>query len=161
MFDVIGSYPNVKDNKKIIRTAFDSVKDGGIFVLSVMNMELTYSLIKEKYKGRIRSNPNILLELPPSDTMQKSGAIFNSDYLAFDTERRLIYRKEQFDNDNGLPAEYIIRDKRYYGDEIKKMLEKTGFEVVELRYVQAGHFDVPLKARNPKAKEICVVCKKI
>ena len=40
------------------------------------------------------------------------------------------------------------------------MLEKTGFEVIDLRYVQAGHFDVALEAKDPKAKEICVVCKK-
>lgn len=161
LYDVVGSYPDVADNRRIIRTAYDLLRDDGYFILSVMNMELTESRISDKNKGIIRSNPRFLQELLPSNTMQETGDIFDPKYLALDTERKLIYRKEQFDNDNGLPAEYIIRDKRYYGDEIKKMLEKTGFEVVELRYVQAGHFDVPLKARNPKAKEICVVCKKI
>ena len=161
LYDVIGSYPNVADNRKIIRTAYELVRDNGIFVLSVMNMELTESIIQDKFKGIIRSNPNILMELPPSDTMQKSGAIFDRKYLALDTERKLVYRKEQFDNDNGLPAEYIIRDKRYSGDEICEMLKKVGFEVLELRYVQAGHFDVPLNPTDPRAKEICVVCRKV
>ena len=84
LFDVVGSYPDMVDNKKIIRNAYNLVQDGGIFILSVMNMELTEALIKDKYKGRIRSNSSILLDLPPSNTMQKSGAIFDPKYLALD-----------------------------------------------------------------------------
>lgn len=161
LFDVIGSYPKMRDNRKIIKTVYDELSENGIFILSVMNMELTEKLIKEKNRGYIRSNPNVLLKLPPSKTMQQSGAIFDGKYLALDVESRLVYRKEQFDNDNGLPAEYIIRDKRYYGNEIKKLLIRNGFSIVELRYVQAGHFDVPLKPNDSKAKEICIVCKKL
>ena len=93
--------------------------------------------------------------------MQKSGAIFDADYLALDTERSLIYRKEQFDNDNGLPAEYIIRDKRYTVREISNLVEKVGFSILDARYVQAGHFDIRLEAKDIKAKEICVVCRKV
>ena len=158
LYDVIGSYPNVIDNRKIIKTAYEELKENGVFILSVMNMELTESLVKEKYRGIIRSNPNILLELPPSNTMQKSGHIFDAEYLALDTERKLIYRKEQFDNDNGLPAEYIIRDKGYTLVEISEIIEKAGFTILDRRYVQAGHFDISLEATDIKAKEICVVC---
>ena len=125
-----------------------------------MNMELTETIIEENNKGYIRTKPEILMNLPPSKTMQTTGAIFDGKYLAFDKEHGLVYRKEQFDNDYGLPAEYIIRDKRYYGWEIREILEKVGFEIVDLRYVQAGHFDIPLKPTDPKAKEICIVCKK-
>ena len=161
LFDVVGSYPNVNDNMRIIKSAFKSLKENGIFVLSVMNMELTEHLIKDKNKGVIRKNPNLLVDLPPSNIMQKSGAIFDANYLALDTERGLIYRKEQFDNDNGLPAEYIIRDKRYTVKEISAMLEKVGFTILDTRCVQAGHFDISLDAKDKKAKEICVVCKKV
>lgn len=31
LYDVIGSYPNVADNRKIIRTAYELVRDKGIF----------------------------------------------------------------------------------------------------------------------------------
>ena len=161
LFDVVGSYPKVNDNVKIIKSAYESLKRNGILIVSVMNMELTESLIKDKNKGVIRRKPNILGDLPPSSTMQKSGAIFDADYLALDTERSLIYRKEQFDNDNGLPAEYIIRDKRYTVREISNLVEKVGFSILDARYVQAGHFDIRLEAKDIKAKEICIVCRKI
>ena len=92
--------------------------------------------------------------------MQSTGQIFDPEYLAMDTERGLIYRKEKFENDDSLPAEYIIRDKRYRRQEITEMLEGIGFEIIEARYVQRGHFDVSLSPMDERAKEICVVCRK-
>ena len=160
LFDVIGSYPKMRDNISIIKTAYEELADEGVFILSVMNMELTSTIIEEKNKKYIRFNSTILSQLPPSRTMQQSGDIFNSKYLAYDVESKLVYRKEQFDNDNNLPAEYIIRDKRFYAQEIKDLLEKEGFVVEELRFVQAGHFDKPLDSIDKKAKEICIVCRK-
>ena len=41
------------------------------------------------------------------------------------------------------------------------MLEKVGFTILDTRCVQAGHFDISLDAKDKKAKEICVVCKKV
>ena len=160
LYDVVGSYPKVKDNKSILKTAYEELKPGGYLILSVMNMELTESLCKNELKGKISQNPEILERLLPSNTMQKSGMIFNPDYYAIDTERNLVYRKEQFSDDQSLPAEYIIRDKRYTMKEISDLLEESKFEIVESNYVQAGKFDVPLEAKNEKAKEICIVCRK-
>ena len=160
LFDVIGSYPTENENKKIIKTAYEELKSGGYFILSVMNMELTESMCKKELKGSIYKQPEILERLMPSNTMQKSGMIFDPDYYAVDTDKRLVFRKEQFYNDENLPAEYIIRDKRYTKNEICEMLTRFDFKIVESRYVQAGKFDVSLKATDRKAKEICIVCQK-
>ena len=160
LYDVVGSYPDKNDNRSIIKTAYRQLKNKGIFCLSVMNMELTESLIPNTRKKRLNQHPEILEELPPSNTMQRTGAIFDPDYLALDTERNLVYRKEQFNYDTGLPAEYIIRDKRYRKYEIEELLKQEGFRILQIRYVQAGHFDVELDAFDPKAKEIYIVCEK-
>lgn len=115
---------------------------------------------RHSIEGNMSRRPDILENLPSADIMQSTGQIFDPEYLAMDTERNLIYRKEKFENDNGLPAEYIIRDKRYRKQEIIAMLEGIGFEIMDARYVQRGHFDIPLDALDERAKEICVVCRK-
>ena len=46
LYDVVGTYPNKQDNMKILKTAYENLKPGGIFVLSVMNMELTEAIIQ-------------------------------------------------------------------------------------------------------------------
>ena len=129
-------------------------------MLSVMNMELTEAIIPSDHKGRINNRSDILQKLKAGNVMQSSGQIFEPEYLALDTERGLVYRKELFNDDRALPAEYIIRDKRYKRDEIRDMLIKAGFSVKDIRCVQAGHFDVPLNPLDIKAKEICVAAVK-
>ncbi len=160
LFDVIGSFPTDEENEKIIYNANQLLTDDGIFMLSVMNMELTETLILSQNKGRIEVDSDILRKLPPSNTMQNSGNIFDAKYLALDTDTDLIYRKEQFFGDTILPAEYVIRDKRYRRKEIIDILNKYNFEIVDIRCVQAGHFDIALDVLDEKAKEICIVAKK-
>lgn len=161
LYDVVGSYPKINENRNILKTAYSELKSGGYLILSVMNMELTDKKCKKELKGNIHRQPEILEGLLPSDTMQKSGMIFNPDYYAIDTESNLVFRKEQFSNDSSLPAEYIIRDKRFTKSEICGLLEKLKFEIIEANYVQSGHFNIPLEATDEKAKEICIVCRKI
>lgn len=161
LYDVIGSFPDEKDNLKIIATAHTQLKRGGIFILSVMNMELTETLVLDANKGNLQNNPDIIRKLPPSRIMQSSGDIFNPNFLAIDTASGLVYRKEQFSDDDGLSAEYVIRDKRYRMNEIVNMLKMQGFEIEDTRYVRAGHFDEPLKSKDEHAKEICVVARKV
>lgn len=161
LYDVIGSFPEEKDNLKIITTAYNHLKFNGIFILSVMNMELTESLVSESNKGNLQNNPDIIRKLPPSRIMQSNGDIFNPKYLAIDTTSNLVYRKEQFSEDDGLSAEYIIRDKRYKMTEIIELLELQGFEIIDSRYVRAGHFDEPLDNTDSHAKEICLVARKL
>lgn len=161
LYDVVGSYPYKEDNIRIIKTAHRNLRQGGTFILSVMNMELTESIIPKEQKGVLRFHPELLEKLVPSNTMQESGQIFNPAYLLLDTSRnKLVYRKEQFENDNGLPAEYIIRDKRFTGKEISKYVKEAGFIIEELRYVQSGKFSIKLEPTDKNAKEILLVCRK-
>ena len=71
-------------------------------------------------------------------------------------------RKEQFPitKSNDLPAEYVIRDKRYTMNEIVTLVSNEGFKVLEKRYVQAGNFDKPLESTDSRAKEILIICQK-
>lgn len=160
LYDVIGSFPNDQDNVNIIKSAYGNLRKNGIFILSVMNMELTESMVLSNQKADLKENPDVLMKLPPSGTMQKSGNIFNPKYFAIDEKTRLVYRKEQFGNDNSLSAEYVIRDKRYTMDEIITLLMDNKFDILDKRYVRAGHFDEELPALNEHAKEICVVAQK-
>lgn len=160
LYDVIGSFPDAADNFNIIKSAYSHLKNGGIFILSVMNMELTEHLVPKERKANLKEYPEILLELPPSQIMQKTGDIFDPDSLAIDTKTNLVYRKEQFVNDSSLSAEYVIRDKRYTMDEIVRSLMDQKFDIVDWRYVRAGHFNEKLSALDPHAKEICVVARK-
>lgn len=118
-------------------------------------------MVDNSQKGNIEENPDILLKLKPSRIMQRSGDVFKSEYLAIDTVTGLVYRKEQFGDDNSLSAEYIIRDKRYYMNEILKMVEDCGFKIIEKRYVRAGHFDEALEALDMHAKEILIIAEKM
>ena len=120
-----------------------------------MNMELTESIAKNK--GSIRMNPHALLNLPPSETMQISGNIFDPDYYLINTDDGLVYRKEQFTSPNEIFAEYVVADKRYKKQELENLFIAEGFKIIESRYVQAGHWDVPLTATNNKAKEILLI----
>lgn len=164
LYDVIGSFPDKIDNYQIIKNAYKHLKKGGFFVASVLNFELTENIAKYKF-DRYDSNcaplPNSLMQLKPGNIMQKTGNIFDPEYFLIDIEDHIVYRKEQFENDGDLPAEYIIRDKRYTKEELTDLLERAGFLISTIIYVQAGRFENGLKATDLKAKEIFVVAKKI
>lgn len=161
LFDVVGSFPAKSENKKIIETAYNHLIEGGYLILSVMNMELTSFLVTDGHKVDLKKNPKALAELKPSNTMQRTGDIFNPELLLIDSATSLVYRKEQFIDDSRLPAEYVIRDKRYTKNEICGLIEECGFKIEEARYVSAGHFDRKLEATDPHAKEILIVAKKM
>ena len=129
-------------------------------ILSVMNMELTDYIVPEDRKVNLQKNPNVLLKLPPSRIMKITGNIFDPEYIVIDTRTDLVYRKEQFDDDSNLAAEYVIRDKRYRMKEIQQLVKETGFEILASRYVRSGHFEEELTATDIHAKEICIVARK-
>lgn len=160
LYDVIGSFPDEKDNICIIETARRQLKKGGLFIVSVMNMELTEHIVPNDRKGSLKQNPDILMKLPPSNIMQSNGDIFNPEYLAIDTDMGVVFRKEQFSGDDALAAEYVIRDKRYTKKEICGLIENQGFDILNAFYARAGHFDEPLEALDIHAKEICIIAKK-
>lgn len=155
LYDVIGSFADITENDKIIASIVQSLKPKGILILSVMNMELTDSIITKKCN--VYENPQALFDLKASNTMQATGDIFNPEFLLLDTDSGCIIRKEKFTNDGGLFAEYIVRDRRYRSSDIMTIADKYNLELIELRYVQAGRWDRSLANTDPKAKEILAI----
>lgn len=162
MYDVIGSFPDENDNIKIIRNAYKNLKREGIIIISVMNMELTRHRCyraKNIFYG-IDNNIDKLLKLEPSNTMQKTGDIFDGKKILIDDETGICYRKEQFFSDNYLPEEYIVRDRRYTRRGIINMLHREGFSVDDAYCFNAKDIKKRLNADDRKAKEILIVAKK-
>lgn len=155
LYDVIGSFRDEKENVSILKTIKSHLNKGGKAVISVMNMELTRH--KALYVGSLKDAPEMLLKLPPSNTMAKTGNIFNPEYYMINTDDGLVYRKEQFDTDGLLATEYVLADKRYTADEISETVKRLGFEIQEIQYVQAGHWDKSLAATDDSAKEILLI----
>lgn len=158
LYDVIGSFPNEVDNDKIIDNIAEHTKNGGFIALSVMNFELTESLVKEKID--IYENPKPLFHLKASKTMQTSGDIFAPEFILIDKNTNLVFRKEIFENENHLAAEYVIRDKRYTMNEIRNKLIERGFTILDARFVQAGKWNMNLTSKDQRAKEILVIASK-
>lgn len=92
--------------------------------------------------------------------MHKSGDIFDPNRYLIDSKSGLVYRKEQLGDDRAIPAEYIIRDRRYTAYELKNLVESHDFDIVECRYVRAGRWEESLEPTDPKAKEILLVARK-
>lgn len=158
LYDVIGSFRDQADNARIVASIKHNLDKDGFAVVSVMNMELTESIALNQ--DSIRCNPHSLLALPPSNTMASSGDVFKPELFLINTDDGLVYRKEQFADDQEIFAEYVVADKRYTKKEIETVFAKEGFAIVESRYVQAGHWDVPLDATDIRAKEILLVVKR-
>lgn len=159
LYDVIGSFVKEKDNLKILKNIRKHLRSDGYLVLSVMNLELTRH-IAQNIVPEVRNNPQALVKLSPSKIMQTSGNVFDPSHFLLESKTGVVYRKEQFENDGDLSAEYVIRDKRYTKKEICMLLRRVGFDILETRYVRAGRWDTPLDAKHQNAKEILVFAKK-
>jgi 2-polyprenyl-3-methyl-5-hydroxy-6-metoxy-1,4-benzoquinol methylase len=158
LYDVIGSYTDGHSNSDILKNLARHIKDGGYVFLSVMNMELTERVAKNRFS--ISTDPDTLLSLPPSNIMEKSGNVFNPDYYLIDTDKKIVYRKEQFHEGEELFGELIVRDRRYTQEEIVQMCVAVGLKVIWSRFVRAGHWEEPLDRGSDRAKEILVMCRK-
>ena len=126
LYDVIGSFPDDKDNIRILKNLHSCCKSGGFIAVSVMNMELTRYIALPSHIGDVTANPKMLFDLPPSTVMHRSGDVFDPDYYLIDSVSGLVYRKEQFVDSGSLPAEYVIRDRRYTADEIRRLVTDSG-----------------------------------
>lgn len=161
LYDVVGSFPNPKDNYEIIRNAYRALRPGGQLLLSVMNYELTANCALHIVET-IEDDPKALLNLKPSNTMQNTGDVFNAEYYLVEKSTHTVYRKEQFIDDGQIPAEYVIRDVRYEKNEIKDIVMRFGFSEVDLRYVSKGKWATPYtKGTDLHAKEILLSCRKV
>jgi 2-polyprenyl-3-methyl-5-hydroxy-6-metoxy-1,4-benzoquinol methylase len=158
LYDVIGSYADDSKNLEILSNLVTHIKPGGYVLLSVMNMELTERVARHWFS--IEEEPDALLSLQPSATMETTGDVFNPDFYMIDRLTRIVYRKEQFRFGEALPEELIVRDRRYSRLQIQKLCEKAGLDVIWVRLVRAGHWDEPLDPSSDSAKEILVLCKR-
>jgi 2-polyprenyl-3-methyl-5-hydroxy-6-metoxy-1,4-benzoquinol methylase len=159
LYDVIGSFIDNSENIKIIKNIYNHLKNNGYALISVMNYELTKAQAKHTFS--LNNEHNKLLELTASDTMQKTGDVFNPDYYMIDNDTTIVYRREQFCTENQLPQELIVRDYRYTKLDIEQMCTDAGLEVIFSRYVQAGQWEKELASTDKRAKEILLLCKKM
>ncbi len=158
LYDVIGSYRDERDNLALLDTIAQKLKTHGKAIISIMNMELTRAVATNKCN--VSQNPDRLLKLKPSNIMQQTGNIFNPDYFILDEAAHLVYRKEQFEYDGNLSAEYVIADYRFTLGEFGAECEKRKLKVVSASYVQLGHWDVSLSPTDTRAKEILIIVEK-
>lgn len=149
LYDVIGSYRTLEENLPLLDTIFRKLRTGGVAVISVMNMDLTNAIATNR--AAVRKDCTPLLKLKSSDIMHSTGDVFNPDFFLLDSDDHLVYRKEKFLGDGYLNNEYVIADYRFTMDEICTRCESRGLHVVKSSYVQAGHWNTPLEATNPKA----------
>lgn len=156
LYDVIGSFRDNKDNERILAAVHSNLKKGGYAFISVMNMEYTEHVAK--HKESLSRNPESLLLLKPSEKMAKTGDVFDPDLFIINTDDGLVYRKEQFKDRIGRDAEYVIADKRYTLREMRDILERKKFHVVESKYVRANHWRGVYESNE--AKEILFVVRK-
>jgi hypothetical protein len=99
-----------------------------------------------------------LEKLPPSATMEQSGSVFDPELLLYFEDT--FYRKEQFDGGPGrLPAEYVVRDRRFSGDGVHAALAEAGFEIVNVFPSRLGHWSSGPPG-DPLGKEIVAVARK-
>ncbi len=157
LYDVVGTFPNDEDNALILTNLRKHLKPQARALISVLN--LTPTLEAATNIADLYSEPGRLLQLPPSQTMQKSGQIFDPQYYLVDKRSNLVYRKEQFDGPGDrLPAELVVRDRRYTKMDIGELCSTAGLTVLESYPVRSGHWeDTSLEESDPTAREILVV----
>jgi hypothetical protein len=69
----------------------------------------------------------------------------------------IVYRKEQFTQGTDLPAQLLVRDRRYRKRDIEALCMRNGLNVSWSRYVRAGAWDTPLQPEDDNAKEILLL----
>ena len=157
LYDVVGTYADREENTRLLTNLADHLKPGGFALVSVMNLALTRR--KAKHVFSMRREPNRLLALPPSRKMETTGDIFDPDFYMLDEDSNVVYRKEQFTEGQDIPAELIVRDRRFSREELEAMCAEAGLDVVWTRFVRAGRWDEPLDEHDDRAKEILVLCR--
>lgn len=156
LYDVLGSSANSDDDYVMLQNIARVLVPGGKLVAGVMNTAVTLDRITH----RPRTNEELieaLERLPASNTMEASGNVFEPKLLLY--YDGVYYRKEQFAGDaRRLPAELVVRDRRFSVEEVRSLFERAGLIVDEIRPSRAGSWsDPPLHENDPNAKELLVV----
>lgn len=158
LYDVVGSYADEAHNQQILLNLAKHLRPGGKALISVMNMAMTVTQGQNFFS--LKTDAKKLRALRPSHTMEKTGNVFRPEFYLIDQDTGIVYRKEQFNVGTELPAELVVRDRRYYPVDIETLCRNAGLSVRWSRMVQAGRWDVDLSLNDPKAKEILVLCSK-
>jgi 2-polyprenyl-3-methyl-5-hydroxy-6-metoxy-1,4-benzoquinol methylase len=158
LYDVIGTYADMAENRRLIDSIYAHLRPGGLALVSVMNYELTERNAKRFFS--MKDNPNELLSLPASRTMEKTGNVFDSEYYMVDRDTHAIYRKEQFQSGSRLPVELVVRDRRFTMTEIREACASAGLHVVWSRFVKAGRWEPGFPRESNDSKEILVLCQR-
>jgi 2-polyprenyl-3-methyl-5-hydroxy-6-metoxy-1,4-benzoquinol methylase len=162
LYDVIGSSARPDDDLVLVRNMAAKLAPGGFLVAGLMNTAVT--LPKLPPDRRPETNVEFIeaLEaLRPSSTMETTGSVFDPELLLH--YNGVYYRKEQFQRAGWrLPAELVVRDRRFTAAEAASLMQRAGLEVLDVRPVQAGSWDrqPPLAADDPRAKELLVVARR-
>jgi SAM-dependent methyltransferase len=163
LYDVIGSSAEPDDDNLILRNIAGVLKPGGYLVASAMNAVSTLTQLPPAHRLNTISDLVVALEdLNPSSTMADTGAVFDPELiLCFGG---VYYRKEQFQGGEGyLPAELLVRDRRFTPEALADLVSNAGFAIKEIRPVQAGHWSrsPALVPSDVRAKELLVVARLI
>jgi SAM-dependent methyltransferase len=162
IYDVVGSSAQPDDDQRIVMNLARALRPGGCAVIGVMNTELTLSELRpEQMPESVSEFIQALEGLEPSSAMETTGAVFDSTRLVY--FNGVYYRKEQFDHANWrLPTELVVRDKRYFKDELADLVKRAGLLVEDLRPVQAGRWSLEpaLNSLTSAAKELLVFARK-
>jgi SAM-dependent methyltransferase len=158
LYDVIGSAAAPSSELNLLRNIKRHLRPGGYAVLSVMNLSLTQK--KAIHRFTLEKEANRLLELKPSTTMEASGDVFNPEFYMLDTKTGVVYRKEQFKEGRDIPAELIVRDRRYTKKSITALVKSVELQVVSCRCVNAGGWQNDFDEDDDRAKEILLVCRR-
>nr|VFK37560.1 MAG: hypothetical protein BECKSD772F_GA0070984_101645 [Candidatus Kentron sp. SD]VFK43271.1 MAG: hypothetical protein BECKSD772E_GA0070983_10241 [Candidatus Kentron sp. SD]VFK80439.1 MAG: hypothetical protein BECKSD772D_GA0070982_11152 [Candidatus Kentron sp. SD] len=158
LYDVIGSFIDEAENKKILANIARSLKPDGVAIITVMNYELTARIAEHVFS--FDSEPNRVLKLEPSGIMEETGNIFNPAHLLVDEKTHIVYRNEQFTRGEELPEQLIVMDRRYTKQEIMGLCEEVGLQVQWAKYIGAGKWNDSLNPTEDAAKEIMVFGKR-
>ncbi|MBR4652174.1 MAG: GNAT family N-acetyltransferase [Kiritimatiellae bacterium] len=143
LYDVIGSFRSLTDNRAILANIKDNLKPGGMAVISVMNLSFRGMGVAKVVGSQSDELYRALRRLKPSTNMADTGEVFDGRFALVDKDEGLVYRKEQFGGDDSrLRREMIVVDRRFTMESIQDLCRSVGFDIVSSRYVRAG-FEAP------------------
>lgn len=156
VYDVIGSSIKEQDARRVVRVISSALKEKGIAIVSVMNLELTETLCRrgENRFSDINSMADFskLMNLSPSSTMQRTGEVFKGQLLLLNPSTGVTYRREQFLGENELPTEYVIPDRRFTRKGLRALFKE--YDECYMACVSAGQWDVARLPTERHAKEV-------
>lgn len=156
LYDVVGSSARSDEDQVLLRNLRRALRPGATLLVSTMNANVTLDRMPvENRPAEDKEFIRRLETLPPSNTMETSGQIFDESRILF--FRGVHYRKEQFELTAGrLPVEAVVRDLRYTPETLRELFSKAGMPGATVRPVSLGRWasDLRVDAHDLAAKEL-------